>query len=104
QRGETIQASFSESLWVQGDPHELRQVVVNLLLNACQASHAGQTIVVDGESKTDLSGMSKTVVRIQDPGEGMPRHVLDQVFEPFFTTKQDGGGLGLSICRDAVRR
>jgi signal transduction histidine kinase len=104
QRGEIIQASFSESLWVQGDPHELRQVLVNLLLNACQASEAGQTILVDGASKAELGYTPQVVIRIMDSGEGMPRSVLDQAFEPFFTTKQDGGGLGLSICRDAVRR
>lgn len=104
QRGELIDASLRESLWVQGDPHELRQVLVNLLLNACQASRAGQTIVVEGTSRTDSTGKTKIVVRIMDSGEGMPRHVLDRVFEPFFTTKQDGGGLGLSICRDAVQR
>ena len=104
QRGEIIQISLPESLWVQGDPHELRQVMVNLLLNACQASRAGQTIVVDGAPKTDIGGKPQIVLRIMDPGEGMPRLVLDRVFEPFFTTKQDGGGLGLSICRDAVQR
>lgn len=104
QRGELISASLPESLWVQGDPHELRQVLVNLLLNACQASRAGQTIVVEGTLKVDCTDKPKIVVRIMDSGEGMPRHVLDRVFEPFFTTKQDGGGLGLSICRDAVQR
>lgn len=104
QRGQIIQVTVQESLWVQGDPHELRQILVNLLLNACQACHSGQTIVVDGASKTGSGGKTQVVVRVMDPGEGMPRHVLDRVFEPFFTTKQDGGGLGLSICRDAVQR
>lgn len=104
QHGQVIRTALPECLWVQGDPHELRQVLVNLLLNACQASGAGQTIVVDGASKSDIGGKPQVVVRIMDPGEGMPRHVLDRVFEPFFSTKQDGGGLGLSICRDAVQR
>lgn len=104
QRGELIQASFSGSLWVQGDPHELRQVLVNLLLNACQASRAGQTIVVDGASNTRVGGAPQVTIRVMDSGEGMPRQVLDRVFDPFFTTKQDGGGLGLSICRDAIQR
>lgn len=104
QHGQIIRAMLPESLWVQGDPYELRQVMVNLLLNACQASITGQTIVVDGASKSDVGGKPQVVVRIMDTGEGMPRHVLDRVFEPFFSTKQDGGGLGLSICRDAVQR
>lgn len=104
QHGQIIRTTLPESLWVRGDPHELRQVLVNLLLNACQASGTGQTIVVDGASKSDVGGKPQVVVRIMDPGEGMPRHVLDRVFEPFFSTKQDGGGLGLSICRDAVQR
>lgn len=104
QHGQVIRATLPESLWVQGDPHELRQVLVNLLLNACQASGTGQTIVVDGSSKSDVDGKTHVVLRIMDSGEGMPRHILDRVFEPFFSTKQDGGGLGLSICRDAVQR
>jgi signal transduction histidine kinase len=42
--------------------------------------------------------------RSEDPGEGMPPAVLERIFDPFYTTKKDGGGLGLSICRDAVQR
>lgn len=102
-RGQVIKMTLSESQWVQGDAHELRQVVVNLLLNACQASQGGQTIAVDCASKTGIEG-ARAILRVSDSGEGMPRHVLDRVFEPFFTTKPEGGGLGLSICRDAVHR
>jgi signal transduction histidine kinase len=100
----TIETSLAESLWVRGDAHELRQVLVNLLLNACQASQSGQPIVIETALKREDGAASWAVARVIDRGEGMPPDVVARVFEPFFTTKKDGGGLGLSICREAIQR
>ena len=104
QHGQTLEVAWAARLWVRGDAHELRQVLVNLLLNACQASQAGQTIVVQGRAYADPAGHATAVVEVVDHGSGMSATVLAQVFEPFFTTKANGGGLGLCLCRDVVRR
>lgn len=103
-RGLRIDRSLTAGLWVRGDAHELRQVFVNLLLNACQASRSGQRIVIESTLKHDDGGAIWALARVIDRGEGMASDVVARVFEPFFTTKKDGGGLGLSICREAIQR
>lgn len=104
QRRQTLEVALSSRLRVRGDAHELRQVLVNLLLNASQASAEGQTVVVRGNTAMDEAGCRIAVVQVVDRGEGMPAHVLARIFEPFFTTKVNGGGLGLSLCRDVMSR
>ncbi len=103
-RGETIHASVAESHWVLGDAHELRQVLINLLMNACQASRRGDAIGVECDAIVDEEGRPVARVRVTDRGEGIPRPALERIFEPFFTTRPQGGGLGLSICRDSIHR
>jgi signal transduction histidine kinase len=98
---QSIERTGLASAVVHGDPYELRQVLVNLLLNACQASPAGGCIRVDCASDADHSCH---VVRVSDEGVGIPNERLSQVFEPFYTTKVDGGGLGLGICRETIER
>jgi signal transduction histidine kinase len=103
-RGQQIVRTGTETLWVQGDPHELRQVLVNVLLNACQAS--GSQAIVLVETVCELSGSEGpwAIVRVSDRGTGIPARDLPRVFEAFFSTKTDGGGLGLSLCREIVLR
>ncbi len=104
QKQQTLDVLTTETLTVLGDQHELRQVVVNLVMNACQATGTSKTISIDAKSEVRDDGAPLAVVRIMDPGHGIPPTQLSQVFEPFYTTKPDGGGLGLAICREAVRR
>ena len=89
--------------WVSGDPRELRQVFVNVLLNACQASQPGTEIRLEA-APSDDGDRTWTIVRVVDRGAGVRAIDLARVFEPFYSTKTDGGGLGLSICRDIVER
>jgi signal transduction histidine kinase len=103
-RGLRIDRSLNAGLWVRGDAHELRQVFVNLLLNACQASRSGQRIVIESTLRHEDGSSPLVVARVIDRGEGMSAEVVARVFEPFYTTKKDGGGLGLSICREAIQR
>jgi PAS domain S-box-containing protein len=83
---------------IQGSPHRLEQVIVNLLVNAIQAldgSSSNQiTIQIEADAEITLS--------ITDTGPGLPDP--DRVFEPFFTTKPigEGTGLGLSVCKQLV--
>jgi two-component system, NtrC family, sensor kinase len=73
-------------------PTEIRQVVVNLAVNAIQAMPGGGTLYV----RTGVEG-GWYRLEVEDTGVGMPAHVLDRVFTPFFTTKEAGRGTGLGL-------
>ncbi|GJM22648.1 MAG: hypothetical protein DHS20C15_25630 [Planctomycetota bacterium] len=80
-------------VWVIADPGQLRQVVLNLALNAREAMTAGGrlSLVVLRSSEREVS------LRVSDTGQGMDAELRERVFEPFFTTKQDSGGTGLGL-------
>ena len=81
--------------YVRVDANQLSQVLMNLLLNAAEATPAGGRITV---SAAKLSYVESIEIRVSDTGCGIPADVLPHVLEPFFTTKQGRGtGLGLSI-------
>jgi signal transduction histidine kinase len=91
---------------VQGDPYQLQQVFLNLILNAEQAilgsgvggRRSGDCIRVSTRARLD-GDQSWVVVQVADNGPGIPAEVLPRIFEPFFTTKKvgEGAGLGLSV-------
>jgi len=74
------------------DPEQIQQVLLNVLLNAVQASPRGSTVRVSG--RTEPRSLRIDVI---DEGPGIPEDQLSQVFDPFFTTKQHGTGLGLAV-------
>jgi signal transduction histidine kinase len=79
---------------VMADPFQLKHAVLNLVLNALQATPPGGAIA------TETAGDAGTLeVRVRDSGEGMTDDVLTRVFEAFFTTREGGTGLGLPIAR-----
>jgi len=80
---------------LEGDRSQLQQVMVNLLLNAIQASSRDSSIRIETTMQYDLLH-----IRVCDQGEGIDEAVLNNIYDPFFTTKAegDGSGLGLSIC------
>jgi two-component system NtrC family sensor kinase len=84
---------------VAGDPAQLLQVIVNLVLNALQAMPDGGALRL----RTSLAGESVLLV-VEDDGEGMSEDVARQAFIPFFTTKDvgEGTGLGLSVVHGIV--
>ncbi|HSO19371.1 MAG TPA: ATP-binding protein [Desulfosarcina sp.] len=82
---------------VEADPDQLKEVLVNLVINACEAMTGGGRIDVHESVLGSPPGPLKTEIRVADNGPGIPAEVLDKVFDPFFTTKEDGSGLGLSI-------
>jgi two-component system NtrC family sensor kinase len=86
------------------DISKIKQVLLNLLLNALQASHEGGKIEVVSRSvrKQDRGRVLQVVVR--DEGEGIPEKIQEQLFDPFFTTKDpgEGIGLGLTICHQVM--
>ena len=86
---------------IRVDANQLSQVLMNLLLNAAQATPEGGRITVFAERVRSAQSVE---IRIVDTGCGIPPDVLPHVFEPFFTTKRGKGtGLGLSISQTYVR-
>jgi signal transduction histidine kinase len=90
---------------VDANDARLRQVFMNLLLNAAHAIPEGhaETNEIRLVTGTDASGHA--VIEVRDTGRGMPLDVLKHVFDPFFTTKPigQGTGLGLSVCHSVVQ-
>lgn len=77
---------------VMGDPAQLHQVLVNLVVNAIQAMPEGGTLVVE-----TLDDGGDVLLRVRDTGVGIPHDVLADIFLPFFTTKDVGQGTGLGL-------
>jgi PAS domain S-box-containing protein len=82
------------------DPDQVREVMSNIINNACQALGENGGVVEIGAQITD--GESVEVV-VKDNGGGMDKDTLARAFDPFFTTRSKGTGLGLTICRDIMR-
>lgn len=87
---------------IYADSQQISQVLMNVLLNAAQATPAGGNITLEAET-TPAADIVE--IRVRDTGTGIPADILPHVFEPFFTTKRgQGTGLGLSISQTYVRR
>lgn len=81
------------------DPDQMKEVLVNLILNACEAMGEGGHIRIVEESGMMGDQGFVVLVRIKDSGPGIPDEIKDKIFEPFFSTKEEGSGLGLAIAR-----
>jgi signal transduction histidine kinase len=79
------------------DPEQLKEVLVNLVVNACEAIEKGGSIVIQEEETMTPSQDRLSVIRVIDNGPGILESIRDKVLQPFFTTKEEGTGLGLSI-------
>jgi PAS domain S-box-containing protein len=88
---------------VYGDPHQLMQVFLNLVMNGEQAIRE----VREGGTLLIRAGQTEGCVAVmfQDDGPGIPAEIIDNIFDPFYTTKRPGRGtgLGLSICKAILR-
>lgn len=82
---------------VQSDPEQLKQVLLNITINAVQAMPEGGEITI-GVEQTD----GEALISIRDEGTGIPSEQLDKIFDPFFTTKDNGTGLGLSVAHQII--
>lgn len=88
----SLELSGPDAAWIDG--FQLKQAVLNLVLNALQATPAGGHVVV----RTSGDGRRFTV-EVSDDGEGMSAEVRAKALTPFFTTREDGTGLGLPLVR-----
>lgn len=82
---------------VECDSEQIRQVIVNLTLNAIQAMPEGGEIVLSARFE-----VSQVLIQVRDQGHGIAAEHLDKIFEPLFTTKQNGTGLGLAVAHQIV--
>jgi signal transduction histidine kinase len=87
-----------QDLMVRADSGQLQQALMNVVLNAVDASPAGSTIILRSHN-----GNQKVCIDVENAGPPIPEGVLGRVFEPFFTTKPRGTGLGLAIARNIAR-
>ena len=92
------------------DPYQLRQVFVNVIANAVDASHENAPVLISTEiltPATDGDGQTPkhfARITIADQGKGMDKATRDRIFEPFFSTKKRGTGLGLAIVKQIVEQ
>lgn len=91
------------------DQAELRQLLLNVVMNSLQAMPDGGTLLIRAHQLTEgshdyTSGINRIMIQVEDEGAGIPIDIREKVFEPFFTTKASGTGLGLAICNSIVRR
>ncbi len=92
----TIQRSNRLPL-IKADPEQLKEVLVNLIVNACESMDPGGSMVISEEEKSESALGRVAAIRLRDNGPGISESMLDEIFQPFFTTKEEGTGLGLSI-------
>jgi signal transduction histidine kinase len=98
EKGVALRCEPSAELTVQGDPQRLRQVLVNLVGNAADASQPGAHVTIRAKPAD-----GRVAIEVEDHGRGIRADDLPRIFEPFFTTRPDGTGLGLAICHKVVR-
>jgi len=88
---------------VTGDPVQLQQVLVNLVVNGCDAMADCNAPERRLLIRTGIeNGSSAVIVSVTDRGGSIPEEKMEEIFEPFFTTKAKGMGLGLSVCRTII--
>ncbi len=84
------------------DIEQLKEVVVNLIINACEAMPPGGSIVIEERTEINPYLGPAAVIVVRDNGPGIPSHLREKIFQPFFTTKEQGTGLGLSIAQRII--
>ena len=88
---------------IAADKDRLQQVLLNLLLNALQASVPGGWVELSTELELGLVEHEPLVrLDVRDNGSGIPPDMLPHIFDPFFTTKSEGTGLGLSVSYNII--
>lgn len=86
------------------DQEHLKETLVNILINACDAIIREGKIWIKEYIKTTATGEKTAAIRISDNGPGIPEKFRDKIFDPFFTQKEEGTGLGLSIAAHIIQR
>jgi two-component system sensor histidine kinase HydH len=90
---------FTEHCVVNLDASQIKQVILNLIINAGEAMPEGGSVELGARTEAE-----NLVIYIKDEGVGIPENELQQIFDPFYTTKPEGTGLGLSIGHQIVEQ
>lgn len=84
---------------IEGEEHRIKQVLINLMKNAIEASgNPGEISLI-----VEMRDEQTVAIQLQDHGKGMSKEELDQIFEPFYTTKETGTGLGLIVSQKIIQ-
>lgn len=101
---------FTDNTTIQGDAEQLKQVFLNIILNAVEAMgknppERSRTLIISIEKGTPINTHSRyLIISFEDSGKGIEQKNIENVFNPFFTTKEEGTGLGLDICYGIINR
>lgn len=101
---------FTEQVTIMGDTEQLKQVCLNIILNAVEAMKNNETdrprtLYISMEQGAMIDARTRyLLLSFEDTGKGIDEKDIENVFNPFFTTKEDGTGLGLAICYGIVSR
>jgi signal transduction histidine kinase/putative methionine-R-sulfoxide reductase with GAF domain len=95
----SVQKDFRSLPSVTADKEQMKQVILNLLLNAIQAMPKGGRLGLSGQVSADDQWVQFSIL---DSGVGIPPEDMDKLFDPFFSTKEGGVGLGLSIAHRII--
>ncbi len=87
---------------IEIDPEQIKEVLVNLMVNACEAMTDGGKIDIFEEQGAVKNAGEAVIIKIKDNGPGIPDKIQEKVSQPFYTTKEEGTGLGLSIAERIV--
>ncbi|HEY2989657.1 MAG TPA: ATP-binding protein [Candidatus Binatia bacterium] len=85
------------------DKEQIKQVCMNLILNAIQSIEGGGTVKIGTHLFGENGSRRFVQIQVQDTGIGIPEKDIENIFNPFFTTKKDGSGLGLSISHQIIK-
>lgn len=99
EKGVTVRAESTVHSWAEIDAGQVEQALVNLVMNAAEASLAGSTVLL----RAAAQGNGVLRIDVENPGESIPPEIVARIFEPFFTTKPTGTGLGLAIALGIAR-
>jgi len=88
--------------YITADPDQLKEVLVNLMINACEAMVDDGSIVIEEEEGVTENLGKVIVIKVTDNGPGVQQSIQSKLFQPFFSTKEEGTGLGLSIATRIV--
>ena len=103
-KGKTVNTDFDPGMTaIRSINDQLVQVVLNLVLNALDATEEGASISVTTKRET-IDDVNMVAIYIADEGHGISEDAQAQIFEPYFTTKDTGTGLGLFVCRQLVQQ
>ena len=101
---------FTENTVIQADAEQLKQVFLNIILNAIEAMKENapdkpRTLIIGIEKGVPIDLLHRyLIISFEDTGKGIEENDIENIFNPFFTTKEEGTGLGLAICYGIIDR